>query len=88
MSVENGVLYPMDPPPGMVRDVGQAAESAPLVVITAVFFPLATVCMVIRVYTRACIVCKLSFDDCKSRLSTEQHSLIWDRSHDSFLGMV
>ncbi|KAF0640558.1 hypothetical protein FPSE5266_10085 [Fusarium pseudograminearum] len=63
MSVENGVLYPMDPPPGMVRDVGQAAESAPLVVITAVFFPLATVCMVIRVYTRACIVCKLSFDD-------------------------
>ncbi|KAM0385232.1 hypothetical protein HYE67_008019 [Fusarium culmorum] len=63
MSVENGVLYPMDPPPGMVRDVGQAAESAPLVVMTAVIFPLATVCMVIRVYTRACIVCKLSFDD-------------------------
>ncbi|XEU97404.1 hypothetical protein FSHL1_002690 [Fusarium sambucinum] len=38
MSVENGVLYPMDPPPGMVRDIDQTAESAPLVVITALSF--------------------------------------------------
>ncbi|RGP81189.1 hypothetical protein FLONG3_726 [Fusarium longipes] len=39
------------------------AQDAPLVVITAIFFPLATICMIIRVYTRAFIVCKLSFDD-------------------------
>ncbi|RGP62978.1 putative integral membrane protein [Fusarium sporotrichioides] len=49
MSVENGVLYPMDPPPGMVRDIDQDAQSAPLVVIAAVFFPLATVCNVFLV---------------------------------------
>jgi hypothetical protein len=65
MSIENGVMYSMDPPSGVARDINQDAESSPLVVITAVFFPLATICMVIRVYTRAFIVCKLSFDDCK-----------------------
>lgn len=65
MSLDNGVLYPMDPPSGVARDINQPAESAPLVIITAVLFPLATICMVIRIYTRAFIVCKLSFDDCK-----------------------
>jgi hypothetical protein len=88
MSVDNGVLYPMDPPLGMVRDIEQAAESAPLVVITAVFFPLATLCMVIRVYTRAFIVCKLSFDDCELIYALKLRLLIWNRSYDSFLGTM
>ncbi|KAJ4137122.1 hypothetical protein NW768_002702 [Fusarium equiseti] len=63
MSIENGVMFPMDPPPGVVRDINQVPADAPLVVVTAIFFPLATICMGIRVYTRAAIVCKLSFDD-------------------------
>lgn len=55
----------MDPPPGVVRDINQVPADAPLVIVTAIFFPLATICMGIRVYTRAAIVCKLSFDDCE-----------------------
>ncbi|KAF4443217.1 hypothetical protein F53441_11526 [Fusarium austroafricanum] len=63
MSVDNGVIYVMDPPPGFVRDVNQHPQSAPLVVVSAVFFPLETISMMVRIYTRAAIVRRVSFDD-------------------------
>ncbi|KAF5672283.1 integral membrane protein [Fusarium heterosporum] len=63
MSVDNGVVYLMDPPSGMIRDVNQRAEYEPLVVVSAVFFPLSTIAMAVRLYTRVAIVHKLSLDD-------------------------
>ncbi|KAF4966450.1 hypothetical protein FZEAL_10657 [Fusarium zealandicum] len=63
MSVENGVVYLIDPPPGEVRDIHQPHEAVPLITVAAVFFPLATISMAVRVYTRAALVHKLSFDD-------------------------
>ncbi|KAF5024258.1 hypothetical protein F66182_3667 [Fusarium sp. NRRL 66182] len=69
MSVDNGVIYAMDPPEGVARDVNQQPESAPLVIVAAIFFPLATISMIVRVYTRAVMVHKLSFDDYLMTLS-------------------
>ncbi|KAF5001918.1 hypothetical protein FGRMN_702 [Fusarium graminum] len=63
MSVENGVVYLMDPPSGMVRDVNQRAEYEPLAQVSAIFFPLSTIAMAVRMYTRVAIVHKLSLDD-------------------------
>ncbi|KAG9253094.1 uncharacterized protein F5Z01DRAFT_174234 [Emericellopsis atlantica] len=63
MSVDHGVMYLSDPPFGVARDPSLPGQAAPLTIVTIVAFSLATVFMGIRVYSRQCIVGKLSFDD-------------------------
>lgn len=65
MSSDDSALYLMQPPEGFVRDLNQPHQAAPLVVVAVIFLPLATISMVVRVYTRIALVHKFSFDDCK-----------------------
>ncbi|KAI9151612.1 hypothetical protein HJFPF1_08819 [Paramyrothecium foliicola] len=62
MSLDNGVLYLIDPI-NAVRDPNQPAEAAPLTIVTILSFSLATVFMAIRIYARQGLVGRLSLDD-------------------------
>ena len=63
MAEVNGVAYGAATPPGVVHDPDQAFQANVLVGITGVFLPIAAALTGIRLYTRACIVAKLSIDD-------------------------
>lgn len=58
-------MYGADVPDGFVRNPDQSPDSAVLTVITGVFFPLATISMIIRIYARVVIIKKVALDDCK-----------------------
>lgn len=65
MSMYQGVMYAAAPPPGVTPNPDEPHQATALVVVTGIFLPLAVISMAIRVYTRAIIVSKVAFDDCK-----------------------
>lgn len=65
MSEYNGVVYSMAPPDGVIPNYENPYKATSLLVIVGIFLPLATVTMVIRMYTRAIISAKVAFDDCE-----------------------
>lgn len=60
------VAYAAEPPKGVLRNPQQPYDVDVLIVVTTVFFAIATASMAIRLYTRAFIVHMLVIDDCKS----------------------
>ncbi|KAH8681691.1 hypothetical protein BX600DRAFT_485513 [Xylariales sp. PMI_506] len=63
MSTYNGVTYAMAPPDGGAPDPDQQYQATSMIVIIAIFLPLAVVTVAIRTYTRAVISRKFAFDD-------------------------
>ncbi|KAL8339022.1 hypothetical protein RB598_007371 [Gaeumannomyces tritici] len=63
MSEFNGQIFAAPPPPGVTPDPNQPWSVTILLVVSAVFYPLAVATTVIRVYTRGWMVGKLSVDD-------------------------
>lgn len=62
--MDGGILYAADPPPGVERDPSAAGDNLTLNIVSGIFFPLAVIFTIGRMYTRAVLVRTVSLDDC------------------------
>lgn len=65
MSLDNGILYPMDPPPGFERNPNEPYEATSLIVVISIFLPLAVITTGVRIYIRTMVAGGLAKDDCE-----------------------